>query len=54
MARRHARNPAAQDPNWPAYKETVLEFRGSEPFRVWVAEPVVSTDRKQLLALMPE
>ena len=53
MAKRHARNPAAQDPNWPAYKEVVLEFRCPEPFRVWLAEPVVPADRKQLVALMP-
>lgn len=53
MARRQARNPAALDPNWPAYKETVLEFRTDEPFRVWLAEPVVPADREQLRALMP-
>lgn len=53
MAKRHARNPAAQDPNWPAYKETVLEFRSPEPFRLWLAEPVVPADRKQLLGLIP-
>lgn len=53
MAKRHARSPAAQDPNWPAYKETVLEFRSPEPFRVWLAEPVVPADRKQLMALVP-
>ena len=47
------RNPAAQDPSWPAYKEAVLEFRTGEPFRVWLAEPLVSSDRDQLAALMP-
>jgi hypothetical protein len=46
-------NPAAQDPNWPAYKETVLEFRAPEPFRVWLAEPVAPADREQLLRLLP-
>ena len=47
------RNPAARDPSWPAYKEAVLEFRTGEPFRVWLAEPLVPSDRDQLAALMP-
>lgn len=47
------RNPAAQDPSWPAYKEAVLEFRTGEPFRIWLAEPLVADDRDQLAALMP-
>lgn len=47
------RNPAAQDPSWPAYKEAVLEFRTREPFRVWLAEPLVPSDRDQLAALVP-
>ncbi len=54
MATRQPRNPAAQDPNWPDYKEAVLEFRTPEPFRVWLAEPVVPADRQQLRGLMPD
>ena len=53
MAGRQSRNPAAQDPAWPAYKEAVLEFRTREPFRVWLAEPLVPGDRAQLAALLP-
>ena len=47
------RSAAAQDPSWPAYKEAVLEFRTGEPFRIWLAEPLVPADREQLAALMP-
>ena len=53
MAGGQTRNPAAQDPSWPAYKEAVLEFRTREPFRIWLAEPLVPDDRDQLAALMP-
>ena len=47
------RSPAAQDPAWPEYKEAVLEFRVAEPFRIWLAEPLMPADRKQLRALLP-
>jgi hypothetical protein len=53
VARRSPGSPAAQDPSWPAYKEAVLEFRIRDPFRVWLAEPVVPADRDQLVALTP-
>ena len=51
--RSRAPGPAAQDPAWPAYKEAVLEFRVAEPFRIWLAEPLVPADRQQLRALLP-